>query len=257
MLVDSHCHLDSDDFEGELGDIIERAKQNGIEKMVTISVNIEGFPKVLKIAESYDNVYCSVGIHPNEVHKFPQVTQAELLEYCNHPKVVGVGETGMDLYYSAEHKEAQIQSLRTHINVSRKTGLPVIIHTRDADEETYEVLKQAHEEGTFPGLIHCFTAGAEFGRLVVDMGFFVSISGIVTFKKATALQEIVRTLPLDKMLVETDAPWLAPTPYRGKRNEPSYVKHTANFIADLRGLHFEKIEKQTTENFFRLFKKCA
>lgn len=257
MLVDSHCHLDYPDFAEELPAVLERAKAAGVGHMVTICTQLSKFDGVKAVAEAHDNIYCSVGIHPHDAGKEPGTTVQELVELTRHPKVVGIGETGLDFYYDNSPRDDQEASFRIHIGAARETGLPLIIHTRDADDKTIEILDQEQEKGAFPGLIHCFSVGRGVAEAAIRHGMYISLSGILTFKNSAELQDIVKDLPLDRLLVETDAPFLAPVPERGKRNEPSFVRHTAEFAADLLGIPFAELEQATTDNFFRLFSKAA
>jgi len=255
MLVDSHCHLDFKDFDDELDEIVERAAARDVGMMLTISTHLEKFPGVLAIAERYDNIYCTVGVHPHSAEEHPDLTVEQLIKLSEHPKVVGIGETGLDYFYEHSPREAQQVCFRAHIEAARRTGLPLIVHTRDADDDMVRILGEEMEQGTFPGLIHCFSASRALAEKSIDMGLYISISGIATFKKAEELRQTVPTLPLDKLLVETDAPFLAPIPNRGKRNEPAFVADTAACVAELRGIAPEIVAAATTENFFTLFTK--
>lgn len=255
MLVDSHCHLDFPDFAEEMPDVLARARNADVGLMLTICTHVTRFERVLAVAEAYDNVYCTVGIHPHEAGKEPAIDAARLITLAQHPKVVGFGETGLDYFYEHSPRAEQQRSFRAHIGAARETGLPVVIHTRDADADTAAILREEMEEGAFPGLIHCFSSGPELAALAIEFGLYVSLSGIITFKGAEALRETVRALPLDRILVETDAPYLAPVPKRGKRNEPAFVAHTAAKLAEIRGVTPETIAAATTENFLRLFGK--
>lgn len=257
MLVDSHCHLDFPDFADELDAVVGRAHATGVETMLTICTHLSKFEQVLRVAETYDNVWCSVGIHPHEAANEPEVTAERLIELASHPKVVGFGETGLDFYYEHSPRDAQERSFRAHIAAAREAGLPLIVHTRDADADTIRILGEERAQGSFPGLIHCFTAGAEVAEFAVNLGFCVSFSGIVTFKKSEGLRAIARAVPDAHLLVETDAPYLAPVPVRGKRNEPAFVAHTAAQLAELRGIDITDLARLTTQNFFRLFTKAA
>lgn len=256
MLVDSHCHLDFKDFEGELDAVVERAGAAGVGLMVTISTKLTEFGGVLAVAERYDNVVCSVGIHPHEAAAEPDIDAAKLIELAQHPKVVGIGETGLDYYYEHSPREAQRRSFRAHIIAARETGLPLIVHARDADGDTAEILADEMGQGAFSGLLHCFSSGPDLARAALGLGLYISFSGIVTFKKADELREIAATVPLDRLLVETDAPYLAPVPNRGKRNEPAFVAHTAAKVAELKSVAPEALAEATTDNFFRLFSKA-
>jgi TatD DNase family protein len=255
MLVDSHCHLDFDDFADELDQIIERARARGVGRMLTISTHLDRFPGVRAIAERYDDIYCSVGVHPHEAEHHTDLALERLIELSQHEKVVGIGETGLDYFYEHSPRDAQRNCFRTHIQAARETGLPVIVHTRDADDDTLEILADEMGKGAFTGLIHCFSSSLELAQKSVEMGLMISISGIVTFKNALELKEAVRQLPLSSLLVETDAPYLAPIPHRGKRNEPSYVADTAASIAQIKGIDEAELHRVTGDNFFRLFSK--
>ena len=255
MLIDSHCHLDFPDFAEELDAVVARARAAGIGRMVTICTKITEFERVRAIAERYDDIYCTVGIHPHEADSQPEIDTARLVEAARHPKVVGIGETGLDYFYEHSAREAQQRSFRAHIRASRETGLPLVVHTRDADEDTVAILKDEMGQGNYPGLIHCFSSSRWLAEECLKLGLYISLSGIVTFKKAEALRETVKALPLDRILVETDSPYLAPVPHRGKRNEPAFVAHTAKVVAELKGVGMTEIEARTTENFFQLFNK--
>jgi len=257
MLVDSHCHLDFEDFAAELDEVVARAHAAGVGTMVTICTRVSEFDRVLAIAERYERLYCSVGIHPHEAASEPEVAPARLVELSRHPKVVGIGETGLDYYYEHSPRAAQQRSFRAHIAAARETGLPLIVHTRDADRDTAAILAEEHANGPFPGLIHCFSASRELAEKAVELGFYISVSGIVTFKQAGALRDTVRGLPMDRLLVETDAPYLAPVPKRGKRNEPAFVVHTAHELARIKGLEPDEVARRTSVNFLRLFTKVA
>jgi TatD DNase family protein len=255
MLVDSHCHLDFPDFGEELDAVVARARAAGIGRMVTICTKITEFERVRAIAERYDDIYCTVGIHPHEADSQPEIDTARLIEAARHPKVVGIGETGLDYFYEHSAREAQQRSFRAHIQASRETGLPLVVHTRDADEDTVAILKDEMGQGDYPGLIHCFSSSTWLAEECLKLGLYISLSGIVTFKKAEELRETVKALPLDRILVETDSPYLAPVPHRGKRNEPAFVAHTAKVVAELKGVGMAEIEARTTENFLHLFNK--
>jgi TatD DNase family protein len=257
MLVDSHCHLDFADFEGELDDIVTRASAAGIGHMLSICTHVTRFDAVLAIAEKYDNVFCTVGVHPHNAADEPEVTVEHLVRMAEHPKVVGFGETGLDFHYDNSPRDVQERFFRVHIGAAREAGLPVIVHTRDADADMVRILEDEHAKGAFPGLIHCFSSGPELAESVLGIGFSISFSGIVTFKNAGAIRQVASTAPLGRILVETDAPYLAPVPKRGKRNEPAYTAYTAAAVAELRGMDRETFDQATTDNFFRLFTKAA
>jgi TatD DNase family protein len=255
MLVDSHCHLDFPDFAEDFDQIMSRAAEANVGLMLTICTHLSRFPRVLAVAERFDNVYCSVGIHPHEAGEETAVTAEQLVELARHPKVIGFGETGLDYYYEHSPREAQKRSFRAHIEAARIAQLPIIIHTRDADEDTAAILEEEMEKGTFPGLVHCFSSGRALGEKAVDLGLYISLSGILTFKKSEELRATARDLPLEKLLVETDSPFLAPIPHRGKRCEPAFVAQTAAVLADLKGLSPSALADVTTDNFFSLFTK--
>lgn len=255
MLVDSHCHLDFPDFAEELPDIIERARVAGIGRMVTISTRVRRFPQVLAVAERFDEVFCSVGTHPHNAHEELDISADELVRLSDHPKVVAIGEAGLDYFYDKSPREAQAQGLRTHIEAARRTGLPLVIHSRDADEDMASILEQESAQGAFPMVLHCFSSGRELMERGIALGAYVSFSGIITFKKSDELRAICSDVPEDRLLVETDAPYLAPQPWRGKRNEPAYVAETARVVGECKGLDEAGIRSLTGENFFRLFSK--
>ena len=254
-LVDSHCHLDFPDFAGELDAVVARARAAGIARIVTISTRVKRHAEVLGIAERFDDVYCSVGTHPHYAQEELDVSVGELIGGTRHPKVVAIGEAGLDYHYDRSPRAAQEQGLRNHIAAARATGLPLVIHSRDADEDMARVLEEETGRGAFPAVLHCFTGGRELARRAIALGLFISFTGIITFKKSDELRAIAQSLPADRILVETDAPYLAPGRHRGKRNEPAYVLETAKVLAESRGVSLETIARQTSENFFRLFRK--
>jgi TatD DNase family protein len=256
MLIDSHCHLDFPELAKDEAGVLARARTAGIAGMLTIGTRLDQFDRVRSIAERHGNVWCSVGVHPHEAKEEGQHSPDRLIEATHHPKVVGIGETGLDFYYDHSPRDEQAESFRTHIAAARATGLPLIVHTRDADAETGDILEEEYAKGAFRGLIHCFSSGAEVARRALALGMYISISGIVTFKAAESLRAVVRGLPIDRLLVETDAPFLAPVPRRGKTNEPAFVAHTAAKVAELKGVSLVELETATTENFFRLFGKA-
>ncbi|MDA0230124.1 MAG: TatD family hydrolase [Proteobacteria bacterium] len=254
MLVDSHCHLDFEDFDGDRDAVLARAAEAGIGALQTICTRLSQFSQVLAIAEAYPNIWCSVGIHPHHVSEEDDFTTADLLHIVeSHEKVIGIGETGLDFFYDTSPREEQIAAFRKHIDASRECGLPLIVHTRSADSETCEILREEAGKGAFPGVIHCFSVGREVAETALDLGFYISLSGIVTFKNAESLRDIARDIPLERLLVETDSPYLAPVPHRGRRNEPAFVRDTAQFIANLKGVDFAEIVDQSSKNFFELF----
>ncbi|HLL27655.1 MAG TPA: TatD family hydrolase [Xanthobacteraceae bacterium] len=257
MLVDSHCHLDFPEFAPELDAVIARARAADIRRLVTISTRVGKFPALRAIAERFDEVYCSVGTHPHHAAKEPDVTAADLVAATKHPKVVAIGEAGLDYHYDNSPREAQEKGFRTHIQAARETGLPLVIHAREADGDIARILEEESAKGNFPFVLHCFTGGEDLARRGVALGGYVSFSGILTFKNSDDLRKIAASLPEDRILVETDAPFLAPQPYRGKRNEPAYVAETARVLAETRGVSMEAIAKTTSANFFRLFSKVA
>lgn len=257
MLVDSHCHLDFPDFATELDEVVGRARAAGIGTMLTIGTRLDQFARVRAIAERYPDVWCSVGVHPHEAREEGQRTPDRLIELAAHPRVVGIGETGLDFFYDHSPRDEQEASFRAHIAAARQTGLPLIVHTRDADDATAEVLAEEYAKGPFTGLIHCFSSSRKVSDKAIEIGFYISISGIVTFKAAEDLRGIVRDIPLDRLLVETDSPYLAPVPKRGKRNEPAFVAHTAAKVAELKGIGMAELSAVTSENFFRLFSKAV
>lgn len=256
-LVDSHCHLDFDDFGNDFDAVLERARANGVARMLTICTRVTKFDQVLKIAESADNILCSVGIHPHEAANEPAVDVAKLAELARHPKVVGIGEAGLDYFYDKSPRDRQQEVFATHIEASRVTGLPLIVHSRDADADTVRLLEVGAKKGGLTGVIHCFTSTQYLADAALAMGFYISLSGIVTFKNAEALRQVAKSVPLDRLLVETDSPYLAPVPMRGKRNEPAFVRHTAQYVADFLGLSLDELARRTTGNFDRLFRKAA
>lgn len=257
MLVDSHCHLDFPDFADELDEVVARAGEAGVATMLTICTHLTRFPQVLAVAERFANVWCTVGIHPHEAASEPETSVETLLRLAEHPKVVGFGETGLDYHYLHSPAEAQQRSFRVHIAAARTARLPLVVHTREADADTARILAEEMGQGPFPGLLHCFSSSRQLAENAVDLGFFVSFAGIVTFKTAEALRETAAALPLERILVETDAPYLAPVPKRGKRNEPAFVRHTAAEVARIRGMAFADLAAATSDNFFRLFTKAA
>ncbi|WP_238121099.1 MULTISPECIES: TatD family hydrolase [unclassified Xanthobacter] len=256
MLVDSHCHLDFPEFAPELPDVVARAKAAGVGHLVTISTRVARFDAIRAIAERFDEVSCSVGTHPHYAAEEPDVTTADLVALAAHPKVVAIGEVGLDYFYDTAPREAQAHGFRTHIAAARETGLPLVIHARDADEDTAAILEEESAKGAFPFLLHCFTAGPELARRALALGGYISFSGVLTFKKSEALRAIAVTVPEDRLLVETDSPYLAPVPHRGQRNEPSYVRETAKVLAAARGVSPEQMAEATTANFTRLFSKA-
>lgn len=256
-IVDSHCHLDFADFDGEVDDVIARAAAAGVTRMVTICTRLANEPKVRGIAEAHDGVFYAAGIHPMSVEKQPLVSVDDLVALARHPKMVGIGETGLDYHYTPESAELQRQSLRIHIDAARETGLPLIIHARDADEDMAAILAEGYRNGAYSCVMHCFSSGAGLAKAALDLGFYLSKSGIAAFPKSGDLRDIFATAPLDRILVETDSPYLAPPPHRGRRNEPAYTTHTAKVGAEVFGVSYEEFAAATSANFDRLFSKAA
>jgi TatD DNase family protein len=257
MLIDSHCHLEYDGLAERQGEVLARARGAGVAGFLNISTRRSEWDRVVGTARREGDVWASVGIHPHEADGHHDMGAAELREGAEGARVIGIGETGLDYYYDKSDRSVQQDLFRMHIGVARETGLPVIIHTRDAEADTAAILADEMARGAFPALIHCFTASRDFARTVLDLGLSISLSGIVTFKNAAELQEIAKELPRDRLLVETDSPFLAPVPHRGKPCEPAFVRDTAQFVADLRGETLEELGEATTANFFRLFSRAA
>ncbi len=255
MLVDSHCHLDFPELAEDLDGVMARADSAGVGLMITVGTRIRRHDSVLAMAERFPHVFASLGTHPHYADEEADVPQGEIVAKSAHPRIVALGEAGLDYHYDNSDRGTQRKVFRTHIAAARETGLPLIIHSRDAEADTLAILKEEMARGAFPALLHCFTGSAAFARAALEMGLYISFSGVVTFKKAEALREVAKEVPLDRLLVETDAPYLAPVPKRGKRNEPAFVAYTANLIAELRGLEPEELAEATTENIFRLFRK--
>ncbi len=257
MLVDSHCHLDFEAFDGDRDETIARARAAGIGRMVTICTRISRFEPILEIARAFGIVDCTLGVHPHHVADEGIVPAERLLAGAGLPEVVGIGETGLDYHYDRSPREDQRQSFRNHVAAARATGLPLIVHSRDADQDMIEILSQEMDKGRFTGVLHCFSSGRALAERALELGLYISFSGILTFKKSEELRQIARVVPMNRVLVETDAPFLAPVPNRGKRNEPCLVVHTAAKIAEIKRLDVEEITRETTDNFFRLFKKSS
>ena len=255
MFVDSHCHLDFPKLAEQIDDVLIRAREAKISKMVTICTRVRDFERIAAIAERHENVFCSVGTHPHHAGEESDVSVDEIIGLARHPKVVAIGEAGLDYHYNKSPHDIQKTVFRRHIEVARETRLPLVIHTRDADEDTLTILEQEMAKGAFPALIHCFTAGRKLAETVLDMGLYISLSGVLTFKNSADIQEIATDLPLDRVLVETDAPFLAPVPCRGQTNEPAFTVHTAQKLADLKAIPLEDVARATTENFHNLFRK--
>jgi TatD DNase family protein len=255
MLIDSHCHLDFPELGADLEAVLARARAADVGAMVTISTRVNRFNELKAIVEAHDDVFCSIGTHPHNAAEEPDIMVEELVELSRHPKVVAIGEAGLDYHYDNSPRDMQKKSFRTHIAAARETGLPLVIHAREADADIARMLGEESARGTFPFVLHCFTGGADLAHRGLALGGYISFSGVVTFKNAEALRDIALAVPSDRILVETDAPYLAPEPFRGKTNEPAFVVHTAARLAALRGVREEEMARLTTENFFRLFKK--
>ena len=257
MLIDTHCHLEFEDFKSDLSQVIARAKDNGVAKLVTISTHISEFYKLAKIAALSPDIYASIGVHPDNVVSEGLYTSEMIKAACASKKVIGIGETGLDFYRSDDSKNLQIESFIEHIKAAQDTKLPLIVHTREAEDETLQILSNMMSLKSFHAVIHCFTGSLDFAHKCLDIGCYISFSGIVTFKNAISLQEVAKSVPIERMLIETDAPFLAPTPMRGKRNEPSFVAHTAQFLADLKNVPYQEFCDITSSNFFDLFGKAS
>jgi TatD DNase family protein len=255
MLVDSHCHLDFPDFASDLDAIVARAKAAGIGRILTISTRVKRLDALLAIADRFPDVYCTVGTHPHQADEEDGISTQELVELSSHPKVVGFGEAGLDYFYQHGSREAQERGFRNHIAAARATGLPLVIHTREADDDCGRILEDEMAKGAFRAVLHCYTGGRELAMKAISLGLFISFTGILTFKKSESLRELAAELPADRIMVETDAPYLAPGKHRGKRNEPAYVIEIARVLAEARKVSLEEISRQTTENFFRFFSK--
>ena len=256
LLVDSHCHLDFPSLSEDLDGVMARAAAAGVGTMVTICTRVERFADILAIAEAFDNVYCSVGLHPHSAAEEPDLSTDRLIELAGHDKVVGIGESGLDFHYDKSPRDIQAELFRRHIAAARETGLPLIVHSRAADDEMIAILQDETAKGPFPGVLHCFSSGQELARAALALDFYISFSGILTFKNADEVRAVAAETPLDRLLVETDAPYLAPVPHRGKDNEPAFVANTAAKLAEMRGMTANEMADLTTANFFRLFAKA-
>lgn len=257
MFVDSHCHLNYKGLVDDQAAVLDRARNAGVDMMLNISTREREWDDIVGTAEREPDVWASIGIHPHEADAHPDVDTAKLVARAKHPRVIAIGETGLDYYYDHSDRDRQRASFRSHIAASRATGLPLIVHTRDAEDDTADILRDEMGKGAYPGVIHCFTASAAFAQIALHLGLYISISGIVTFKNAKDLQATAATIPEDRLLIETDAPFLAPVPHRGKTGEPAFVADTARFLAELRGVSVEALGETTTANFRRLFSKVA
>ncbi|ACB95166.1 TatD family hydrolase [Beijerinckia indica] len=255
MLIDTHCHLDFPDFAAERDEIVGRARAAGLGRMITISTRIDRFADILAIAETYHDVYCTVGTHPMHAHEEEEVELARLIQLSSHEKCIGIGETGLDYHYDDAPRDLAQRVFRTHIAAARETGLPLVIHSRDADADMADILTEEMGKGAFKALLHCFTSSAQLAETALKLGLSISFSGVLTFKKSDELRAIAREIPMDRLLVETDAPYLAPVPYRGKRNEPAYVAKTAKMLAEVKQVSEQEIASATTANALRLFSK--
>ena len=256
MLIDSHCHLDFPELAADRAGVLARARANGVDHMVTISTRVRQFDIITAIADENPEVWCSVGTHPHHAHEEPEIETADLVRLAEHPRCVAIGEAGLDYHYEGDYA-AQATGFRRHIAAARETGLPLVIHAREADDEIASILEEETGKGAFPFVLHCFSSGIGLARAGLALGGYVSFSGILTFKNAAEIQEVAAMAPADRILVETDAPYLAPVPHRGRSNEPSFVRHTAEKLAEIRGVSLEAIGETTTSNFYRLFSKAA
>jgi len=256
MIIDSHCHLDFKEFNEDFNDVLLNAKTNNISGMQTICTKIDEFPKILDIAKKHSNIWCSVGTHPHNAESEKHISQDNIKNLCDNDKVIGIGETGLDYYYENSNKEDQINSFLKHIEVAKITGMPLIIHARDADNDMIEILTKEYNKSPFTGVIHCFTSSYKLAEAALSIGFYISFSGIITFKNADEIRNSCKKIPIERILVETDAPFLAPVPYRGKRNEPSYITETIKKVAEIKELTVEEVTNITTNNFFDLFTKA-
>ena len=257
MLIDSHCHLDFDALSADLDDVLARAMAAGVGGVVTISTRVKQFDRLLAIVEAHDNLWCSIGTHPEHAHEEPEITTDDLVRLATHPKCVAIGEAGLDYHYGIEHVAAQASGFRRHIAAARETQLPLVIHARDADQDIGDTLEEEMGQGPFPFVLHCFSSGAELARRGLALGGYLSFSGILTFRNAEEIREVAVFAPADRILVETDSPYLAPVPHRGQSNEPSFVRFTAEKLAEIRGVSFDELAAQTTSNFAELFAKTG
>ena len=256
MLVDSHCHLDFPKLAEDREGVLARADEAGVKVMQTISTKLSRFPEILKIAEAYPNVWCSVGVHPHSADQEGPESADLLLKHVDHPKVIGLGEAGLDYFHKNSTPENQAAGFRAHIEAARQSGLPLIVHTRDADEDTLSIMKDELAKGRYEAVIHCYSSSPALGFEAVELGFYLGLGGILTFKRSEELRATIEKVPLNRLLLETDSPYLAPEPYRGKRNEPSYVAHVAATLAEVKAVSLAEVEQATTDNFFRLFAKA-
>ena len=256
MLVDSHCHLEFPDFADELDDIVMRARKAGVSTMLTIGTRISKASQPIEIADKYNNIFATVGTHPHNAQDEQDITVQDIVDLAKSPKVVGIGETGLDFHYNKSPREIQKQVFLTHIEAARQTRLPLVIHTRNADDEMAEIISHEMAKGAFKAVLHCFSSGADLARTALDLGLYISFSGILTFKTANEIKQVAKDSPADRILVETDAPYLAPVPKRGQRNEPAFVVHTASLLAELRRISYDELCALSSKNFFTLFNKA-
>jgi TatD DNase family protein len=256
-LVDSHCHLNFPDFKDDVEAVVARAKAAGVGVMQTICTEMAEFDEILALTERFEGVYCSVGVHPHDSGKFELVPSSVIIDKTQHDKVIGIGETGLDYYYDHSDRGLQKASFINHIHAAQATSLPIIVHTREADADTIDIISQEYQRATFKGVIHCFTSTQQLADKMLELGFYISFSGIITFKNSAAVREVLKTVPLDRILIETDSPFLAPVPHRGQRNEPSYVKEVSKMVAEVKQISEEEVASATTTNFFRLFYKAV
>lgn len=257
MLIDSHCHLDFDDFEDDTADIIERAKECGVNMILNAGNNLNELDNQLALSEKYPFVFAAVGVHPHNACEYPELKAEDLIEKASHKKVIGIGETGLDYYYDYAPKDLQIKLFREHIKAAQETGLPLIIHNRESDDDMIEELSKAYKQKQFSGMIHCFSSSEKLAKFALSIGFYLSASGMITFNKCGELRDIFAEVPMDRLLVETDAPFLAPIPKRGRRNEPSFVRYTAEKLAQLKDVSLDEIAQITSDNFCTLFRKAS
>ncbi|MBR2137279.1 MAG: TatD family hydrolase [Alphaproteobacteria bacterium] len=255
MIADSHCHINADDFMIDREDVVARARSAGVKYIVDVCDDIAKTDEIIAFCRQHENIYTTVGVHPELAEKYPDFSSMDLIERSQSPYVIGIGECGLDYYYNRETKDQQIKILLQHIDAAQKTGLPLIIHNRDSDEDMMEILGTAYRQHKFTGELHCFSSSEKLCSFALELGFYISASGIITFKKSQELRDIFSRVPLDRLLVETDSPFLAPEPYRGRRNEPAYVVQTAQKLAEIKHISTEKLTQTVTENFFRLFAK--
>jgi len=256
-MIDSHCHLDFEELNKDLKKILNNAKNQNVLGMQTICTKIKEFDKLINLSSKHNNIWCSIGTHPHNAEEERHISAEEIIKLCKNKKVIGIGETGLDYYYENSKKNIQIESFLKHIYVSQKTKIPIIIHAREADEDIINILNSEYKKEQFSGVIHCFTSSYELAKSVLNIGFYISFSGIITFKNANDIRESCKKIPIERILIETDAPYLAPVPYRGKRNEPSFIKETLNKISEIKNINQDDVEKITTYNFFNLFKRAS